>query len=83
MPQGSVVGPLLFIAYVNDVSKVINNARFYLYADDLALVVSGRDVERICALLQDDYNRVSVWCKDNKLTVNTGKCSGLTPREHH
>ena len=73
VPQGSVVGPLLFIAYINDVSKVIVHSSFHLYADDLALVVSGRDVNRIRTLLQEDVNNVGKWCKTNKLTVNTGK----------
>ena len=54
-----------------------NSIYFEWGNDDLALVVSGRDVERIRALLQDDLNRVSLWCKTNKLTVNTGKSQVL------
>ena len=77
MPQGSVVGPLLFVAYINDVSTIITHAKYFLYADDLALVVSGRDMERIRILLQEDLDRVGDWCALNKLTVNTAKTQVL------
>ena len=77
VPQGSVVGPLLFIIYVNDVCKIIKNAKYYRYADDIALVVSCKDVNRACALMQDDLDRIGFWCGQNKLTINASKTQVL------
>ena len=70
VPQGSVLGPLLFIIYINDVVDVINHCSFFLYADDLAIVVSGRDHNVLAHLLQDDLNNIYEWCYSNVLTVN-------------
>ena len=65
--------PLLFIAYINDVTQVIKHSSYFLYADDLALVVSGKDPARVQALLQEDLTAVEKWCMKNKLTVNANK----------
>ena len=71
MPQGSVLGPLLFILYVNDIVSVINHSAHYLYADDLAIVTSFKSPEIMARLLQDDLNNIGTWCQNNLLTVNT------------
>ena len=77
VPQGSVIGPLLFIAYINDVTHVITNCKFFLYADDLAVVVSAADPERVRLLLQQDLDAIGKWCNQNKLTVNASKTQVL------
>ena len=56
---------------------MITNVRGYMYADDLALVTSGKDTERIRHLLQHDTNAVATWCENNELTVNTDKTKVL------
>ena len=73
VPQGSVLGPLLFAAYINDIEKIVEHGKLILYADDIALVVRANSVDRITALLQSDLDRISQWCKSNKLTVNCDK----------
>ena len=73
VPQGSVLGPLLFICYINDITRVIRHSQYFLYADDLAIVVSGKDPIRISSLIQEDLNSISDWCFQNKLTINTEK----------
>ena len=73
VPQGSVLGPLLFLVYINDVEDVILNTKAYMYADDLAIVSSGHDPMRISQLLQADTTAIGDWCRLNRLTVNTDK----------
>ena len=73
VPQGSVLGPLLFLIYVNDLSSVLTNSGHYLYADDTVIFRSGSNIQTTVNLLQTDLNSFGSWCKANKLTINTKK----------
>lgn len=73
VPQGSHLGPLLFILAIDDVSLVLKKAKVKIYADDMKLystIKSSRDAE----LLQDDLDRFATWCSDSNLKLNVGKC---------
>ena len=72
IPQGSILGPTLFIMYINDVVKEIKNCSCYLYADDMVIYTLLDYVNRL-ANLQQDLDRVFQWCKKNKLTININK----------
>ena len=72
-PQGSVLGPLLFLIYVNDLGKSLKNSKHYLYADDTVIFNSGLNLQNILSDLQVDLNSFGTWCEGNKLTINTKK----------
>ena len=73
VPQGSTLGPLLFIMYTNDMTDNIRNSDVLLYADDTVLYRSDSDADRNHRNLQGDLNRLYRWCNNNGLTINSKK----------
>ena len=72
VPQGSILGPLLFLVYVNDMVSAVK-CKLLLYADDSALLVSGKDITKIEKELGSELEAVSDWLRDNKLTFFTSR----------
>ena len=74
VPQGSILGPLLFLTYVNDMSISIDNeCKLILYADDSAILFSHRDPNIISDKLGNVLESCSDWLIDNKLSLHLGK----------
>ena len=73
VPQGSVLGPLFFLIYINDLQNVMEGHKFKLYADDTVLYNSGPNADIAASGLQVSLNRFSQRCSVNKLTINTKK----------
>ena len=70
VPQGSTLGPLLFILFTNDMCQCIRNSNVLLYADDTVIYRSDIDSVRNYRNIQGDLNRVFKWCNTNGLTIN-------------
>ena len=77
VPQGSVLGPLYFLAYINDMSMAIKDVKFSLYADDTVLYVSGDDAGVCTQMIQTNLDRFSEWCNLNALKINSDKTKFL------
>ena len=73
VPQGSILGPLLFILYINDLLSISKLIDFVIFADDTNLVLSAKDLRQLSMLLNLELEVVSTWFKVNKLTVNIEK----------
>ena len=73
VPQGSVLGALLFIVFINDLPSVLHRCKIVLYADDTALFFAGRNAQTIQFALQEDLNAVGEWFSLNRLLVNCDK----------
>ena len=78
VPQGSVLGPLFFILYVNDVQQAVKGANLQLYADDTVIHVAGENSLSTATKLQPALNKFSEWCAENKLTLNVSKTKLVT-----
>ena len=77
IPQGSTVGPLLFILYVNDIKSVLKHCKYQLYADDTVFYVSGH-MSDITNPMNIDPSNFQHWCTRNKLTINIKKTKYVT-----
>lgn len=77
VPQGSHLGPWLFIIFINNLSEVVNNSHLLLYADDVKIF---RIIDKVedARLLQDDLNRISAWCNEMQLDLNINKCKQIS-----
>ena len=75
--RGSILGPLLFILYINDLPNCLHNSKPYIFADDTNLFASSKDIVDLAALCQKDLDSISTWCKLNLLTLNTSKTAYL------
>ena len=74
VPQGSLLGPLFFIVFINDLPGVISkDSSIALYADDSKLYRIINTPEDMSSF-QGDLDKISDWCKENKMKINTKKC---------
>ena len=78
VPQGSILGPLLFLIYINDICHNLNGSRVRLYADDTVIYCSGDQTADNSAKLQQSLDSLHGWCSRNKLTININKTKVMT-----
>ena len=73
VPQGSILGPLFFILYINDIQFILGENNYQLYADDTVIYCSDKSANLAEEKLQYLMNKFSTWCVQNTLTINTKK----------
>ena len=73
VPQGSILGPLLFLIYINDIENCSNILSFVLYADDTNALCSNSCLKTLADIIQNEMNKIVAWLNANKLTINPSK----------
>jgi endonuclease/exonuclease/phosphatase family metal-dependent hydrolase len=73
VPQGSILGPTLYLIYVNEMINKLKNSKVFLYADDTAILVSHVNLDIAETILQKEFNKLLCWTHDNGLIINEKK----------
>ena len=74
VPQGSVLGPLLFYVFINDFFFLVEETEICNYADDTTIYVCGQELEQVVSCLENDAQRISKWFFDDSMKLNPDKC---------
>ena len=83
VPQGSILGPKLFILYINDLCKVSNIVKFILFAYDTNIYSSGFDLKELCVNINKELNKLNEWFALNKLSLNVSKTNFMRFGNRH
>ena len=73
VPQGSILGPLLFLIQINDLVKMVDGCRIQMYADDTVIYTSHRDIKVIENTLSTNMTVIKNWLDKNRLIINLKK----------
>ena len=73
VPQGSILGSLLFLLYINDLSKASDLVEFILFADDTNIFCADKDLYSLSIMLNNELHKISTWVKANILSINVDK----------
>ena len=75
VPQGSILGPLLVLVYMNDICQTSNKLELILFADDTSVCLSDDNIDSLISDFNAELTKINSWLISNKLVLNTNKTS--------
>ena len=84
--QGSCLGPLLFLIYINDLPQAVQNSTVSMYADDTSLCYQSSDINELNEAINIDLKQLDIWLQGNKLSLNVAKTNSMlvsTKQKHN
>ena len=73
VPQGSVLGPLLFLLYINDLPNISDKLNFFLFADDTNIYYESDNLKELEKTVNEELKQLCLWLNLNRLALNVGK----------
>ena len=73
VPQGSILGPLLFLIYINDMFKASKLVSSIMFADDTNFFMSHKNIKQMFSVMNEELEKFNIWFKANKLSLNVDK----------
>ena len=77
MPQGSCIGPVLFLININDLQQAVQDSVVSMYADDTSLCYWSSDITKLNVAINNDLSKLDTWLQGNKLTLNVAKTHSM------
>ena len=85
-PQGSCLGPLLFLIYINNLPEAVQGSSVAMYANDTSLFHQSRDLTQLNEAINSDLSKLETWLQGNKLSLNVAKTQSVlisTKQKHN